>query len=86
MALLVPVCMLVIKGKATHPEFDEDVNVKWNPAGKITLVVPQVVCWIGFHLLCIGTICVMVGAYTLTPETANRRGSVPLVGRTPFAG
>jgi len=84
MVLLIPVCTLVMEGKATHPELDEDGNVKWNPAGKCALIVVQVIRWIGFILLYVGTISVMVGAYTMTPETANGRGSVPLADKTPF--
>merc|ERR1719281_1511440 len=85
MVLLIPLCTLVMEGKATHPELDEDGNVKWKPEGKIPLICVQVVRWLGFILLYVGTITVMVGAYTMTPETANGRGSVPLVGDTPFA-
>merc|ERR1719262_1586364 len=85
MVLLIPLCTLVMEGKATHPELDDDGNVKWNPGGKIALIVVQVIRWLGFILLYVGTICVMVGAYTMTPETANGRGSVPLVSKTPLA-
>ena len=84
MVLLIPVCTLIMEGKAHHPELDEDGNVKWNPSGKIALIVVQIIRWIGFILLYVGAICVMVGAMTLTPETANGRGSVPLVRQTPF--
>merc|ERR1719408_1016214 len=86
MVLLIPICTLVMEGKATHPELDDDGNVKWNPSGKFALIAVQVIRWLGFILLYVGTICVMVGAFTMTPETANGRGSVPLVGQTPFAG
>merc|ERR1719375_409029 len=85
MVLLVPVCTLIMEGKAHQPELDEDGNVKWQPSGKIALIVVQIIRWIGFILLYVGTICVMVGAYTMTPETANGRGSVPLVKETPFS-
>merc|ERR1719235_2726645 len=85
MVLLIPICTLIMEGKATHPELDEDGNVKWQPSGKIALIVVQIIRWIGFILLYVGTITVMVGAYTMTAETANGRGSVPLVGQTPFA-
>merc|ERR1719262_468689 len=78
MVLLIPLCTLVMEGKATHPELDDDGNVKWRPEGKIALIVVQIIRWLGFILLYVGTICVMVGAYTMTPETANGRGSVPL--------
>merc|ERR1719353_2573597 len=84
MVLLIPLCTLVMEGKATHPELDDDGNVKWNPSGKIALVVVQIIRWLGFILLYVGTICVMVGAMTMTKETANGRGSVPLVRQTPF--
>merc|ERR1719224_411438 len=84
MVLLIPLCTLVMEGKATHAELDEDGNVKWQPSGKIALICVQTVRWIGFILLYVGTICVMVGAMTMTPETANGRGSVPLVRQTPF--
>merc|ERR1719230_60065 len=85
MVLLIPVCTYVMKGKAHQPELDEDGNVKWQPSGKIALVCVQVVRWLGFFLLYAGVITVMVGVYTMTPETANGRGAVPLVGETPFA-
>merc|ERR1719156_86623 len=85
MVLLIPLCTLVMEGKATHPELDDDGNVKWNPSGKFALIAVQIIRWLGFILLYVGTICVMVGAFTMTPETANGRGSVPLVDQTPFA-
>merc|ERR1719478_603510 len=85
MVLLIPVCTYIMEGKAHHPELDDDGNVKWKPEGKIALIVVQIIRWLGFILLYVGTICVMVGAYTMTPETANGRGSVPLAEQTPFA-
>merc|ERR1719213_916172 len=80
MVLLIPVCTYFMEGKATHPELDDDGNVKWNPNGKIALIVVQVIRWLGFFLLYAGTITVMVGIWTMTPENANGRGAVPLVG------
>merc|ERR1719359_1853805 len=85
MVLLIPLCTVVMEGKATHPELDEDGNVKFKPEGKIALIVVQVIRWIGFILLYAGAVTVMVGVYTMTPENANGRGAVPLVGDTPFA-
>merc|ERR1712118_562281 len=76
-----------MEGKTVHQELDEDGNVdtkKFSSGGKIGLICVQVVRWLGFILLYVGTICVMVGAMTLTPETANGRGSVPMVRQTPF--
>merc|ERR1719191_2674404 len=80
MVLLIPVCTYVMEGKATHPELDEDGNVKWNPSGKCALIVVQIIRWLGFFLLYAGTITVMVGIWTMTPENANGRGAVPIVG------
>jgi len=88
MVLLIPIFTYIMEGDVHHPELDKDGNVdptKFNKGGKCGLIVVQVIRWIGFILLYVGTICVMVGAYTMTPETANGRGSVPLVGETPFA-
>merc|ERR1719443_822421 len=84
MVLLIPACTFFMEGKAHHPELDEDGNVKYNPSGKIALIVVQVIRWLGFFLLYGGTITVMVGIYTMTPETANGRGAVPLVSDTPL--
>merc|ERR1719487_2683170 len=86
MVLLIPLCTLVMEGKATHPETDQDGNVKFKPEGKIALVVVEIIRWLGFALLYGGAITVMVGIWTMTPENANGRGAVPLVSETPFAG
>jgi len=40
--------------------------------------------WLGSALLYGGVITVTVGIWTMTPETANGRGAVPLVSDTPF--
>merc|ERR1719498_2203107 len=84
MVLLIPVCTYFMEGKATHPELDQDGNVKFKPEGKIALVVVEIIRWLGFVLLYGGVITVMVGVWTMTPETANGRGAVPLVSETPF--
>ena len=36
--------------------------------------------WLTFLFLYVGIIAVITGLYTMTPETANGRGSFPLVG------
>merc|ERR1719482_1616524 len=86
MVLLIPLCTLVMEGKATHPETDDDGNVKFKPEGKIALIVVETIRWLAFVLLYAGTITVMVGIWTMTPENANGRGAVPLVSETPFGG
>merc|ERR1719321_5177 len=83
MVLLIPVCTLIMEGKAHHPELDEDGNVKWNPSGKIALIIVQIIRWLGFLLLYIGTICVMVGAYTMTPRRQTDADLCLLWGRRP---
>merc|ERR1719152_636252 len=70
MVLLIPVCTLVMEGKASHPELDEDGNVKFKPEGKIALIVVEIIRWLAFGLLYGGTITVMVGIWTMTPENA----------------
>merc|ERR1719160_1242770 len=45
MVLLIPICTLIMEGKAHHPELDEDGNVKWNPSGKIALIIVQIIRW-----------------------------------------
>merc|ERR1719316_1268125 len=86
MVLAIPVATYIMEGTASQAELDEDGNTKWEPKNKIMLICVQVIRWLGFFLLYGGAITVMVGAMTMTPETANGRGSVPLVSQTPFAG
>jgi len=85
MVLLIPLCTLVMEGKATHAECDEDGNPKFKPEGKIALLVVEIIRFLALGLLYGGTITVMVGIWTMTPENANGRGAVPLVSETPFA-
>merc|ERR1719453_276039 len=85
MVLLIPLCTLLMEGKATHAECDEDGHPKFKPEGKIALLVVELIRFVGFALLYGGVITVMVGIWTMTPETANGRGAVPLVSETPFS-
>merc|ERR1719199_900547 len=80
-----------MEGKMEHPEVDKDGNTTWQPKsegsgwlGKAVFVAVQIIRWLGFGLLYGGVIAVIVGAITMTPETANGRGSLPLVRETPF--
>merc|ERR1719420_37144 len=85
MVLCIPVATYFMEGKSTTAEVDKDGNVLWEPSGRIALICVQVVRWLGFFLLYGGVIVVVYGAMTLTPETANGRGALPLAGNTPFA-
>lgn len=75
----VMVCIVPI-ATGSPCECDEDGNVKWEPENKCLFYCVQAIRWVGFFLLYGGIIAVVVGVYIMTPETANGRGSVPLVG------
>jgi hypothetical protein len=81
-SLLIQFAMILITPIATGSpaQVDEDGNIKWEPENKILFYVVQTIRWLGYILLYGGIIAVVVGVYTMTPETANGRGSVPLVG------
>merc|ERR1719329_2020522 len=72
--LIVPCCT----GVATP--CDEDGTPKYEPSHPIALYCVLALKWITYIFLYGGVIAVITGVYTMTPETANGRGSVPLVG------
>merc|ERR1719284_1080712 len=74
--------MVLIVGIASGQKVacDEDGTPKWEPSNKILVWVALAVKWLTFVFLYGGIIAVIVGVYTMTPETANGRGAVPLVG------
>merc|ERR1719502_761541 len=59
---------------------DEDGTPKWEPSYPMLTYVALGLKWLTFLFLYGGVIAVMVGVYTMTPETANGRGSFPLAG------
>jgi len=61
-------------------QYDEDGTPKYEPSNPILLYCMLALKWITFIFLYGGTIAVITGVYTMTPENANGRGSVPLVG------
>merc|ERR1719262_682009 len=81
-AVLIQFLMVLLVGLATAEkvECDEDGTPKWAPANPILVYVASALKWLTFIFLYGGIIAVIVGVYTMTPETANGRGSVPLVG------
>merc|ERR1719321_955570 len=85
-SLLIQFIMVLVTPCATGvpAQVDEDGNIKWEPDNKILFYVVVAIRWLGFLLLYGGIITVITGLYTMTPETANGRGAVPLVGDTPF--
>jgi len=81
-SLLIQFTMICITPIATGAPAvaDADGNIKWEPENKILFYAVQTIRWLGFLLLYGGIIAVIVGVYTMTPENANGRGAVPLVG------
>jgi len=81
-SLLIQFVMVLVTPCATGVpgQVDEDGNIKWEPDNKILFYCVVTIRWLGFILLYGGVITVIVGVYTMTPETANGRGAVPLVG------
>merc|ERR1719506_935617 len=61
-------------------ETDEDGNVKNVFENKIGVWTVTIIKYIGLLLLYGGVVTVIVSIFLITPETANGRGSVPLVG------
>merc|ERR1719321_949673 len=64
----------------TPAQVDEDGNIKWEPDNKILFYIVQTIRWLGYILLYAGIVVVIIGVYTMTPETANGRGAVPVIG------
>merc|ERR1719247_1470493 len=85
-SLLIQFIMVLVTPCATGvpAQVDEDGNIKWEPDNKILFYSVVAIRALGFFLLYGGVITVIVGVYTMTPETANGRGAMPLVGDTPF--
>jgi len=81
-SLLIQFVMVLVTPCATGvpAQVDEDGNIKWEPENKILFYCVVTIRALGFILLYGGIITVITGLYTMTPETANGRGAVPLVG------
>merc|ERR1719236_393274 len=74
--------MVLLVGLATAApvECDEDGTPKLEVKHPILVFCALGLKWITFLFLYGGVIAVIVGVYTMTPETANGRGSIPLAG------
>jgi len=85
-SLLIQFVMVLVTPCATGEpaHVDEDGNIKWAPENPILFYCIVAIRILGFILLYGGVITVIVGVYTMTPETANGRGAMPLVDETPF--
>merc|ERR1719247_2630028 len=71
---------MAFEGSTSEVKTDADGTVTWEPTNKIANYVMQALKWITFIFLYGGIIAVIVGVYTMTPETADGRGSIPLAG------
>merc|ERR1719337_98641 len=58
---------------------DEDGNVTWKPNNIYAFYAVQTIRWFSVLALWGGVIAVIVSVFTITPETANGRGAIPLV-------
>merc|ERR1719161_3073504 len=81
-AVLIQFLMVLFVGLTTAGpvQLDEDGTPKWEPSNPILTYVALALKWVTFLFLYGGIIAVITGVYTMTPETANGRGSFPLVG------
>merc|ERR1719486_516706 len=81
-AVLIQFLMVLVVGISSGGPVpvDEDGTPKWEPANPILTYVALGLKWLTFLFLYGGVIAVIVGVYTMTPEAANGRGAVPLVG------
>merc|ERR1719506_243055 len=81
-AVLIQFLMVLFVGitSGKDVELDEDGSPKWEPTMDMLKYVALALKWITFIFLYGGIIAVIVALYTMTPETANGRGSVPLIG------
>merc|ERR1719443_1342283 len=72
--LIVPFCT------GTPTPCDADGTPTYTPAHPIALYAVLALKWLTYVFLYGGTIAVVVGVYTMTPETANGRGAIPIAG------
>ena len=59
---------------------DDDGTPIYKPDNQILLYIALTLKWITYIFLYGGVIAVITGVYTMTPETANGRGAIPLAG------
>merc|ERR1719379_3279222 len=89
-SMLIQFTMILLTPLATGTpgKVDEDGNIKWEPENRILFFCVQIIRWLGFILLYGGIITVITAVYMMTPETANGRGAVPIIGdgKVPGAG
>merc|ERR1719456_884669 len=88
-SLMISFVMCLATGAVTEKvELDEDGNVINKFSNKYVAIGFTVVRYLSMFLLYAGIVTVVVGLFVMTPETANGRGSVPVmsdaVDKTPI--
>merc|ERR1719473_1020290 len=79
-SLLISFFMCLVTGFVMDEvEKDEDGEIVHKFSNQYVAMFVTFVRYLAMLLLYGGIICVIVGLFTMTPETANGRGSVPLV-------
>merc|ERR1719443_277940 len=73
-------CMIVPLATGEPAKTDEDGTPIYKPDNQILLYIALALKWVTYIFLYGGVIAVITGVYTMTPETANGRGSIPLAG------
>merc|ERR1719152_459434 len=73
-------CMIVPLATGNPAKTDEDGTPIYKPSNPILTYIALALKWVTYIFLYGGVIAVITGVYTMTPETANGRGSVPLAG------
>merc|ERR1719161_114137 len=73
-------CMIVPLATGAPGKCDKDGNVEYKPDNPILAFIALGLKWVTYIFLYGGVIAVITGVYTMTPETANGRGSIPLAG------
>merc|ERR1719389_921139 len=73
-------CMVVPLATGAPGKCDADGQVKYEPDNPILAYIALALKWVTYIFLYGGVIAVITGVYTMTPETANGRGSIPLAG------
>merc|ERR1719183_584334 len=71
---------MAFQGATAEIQTDKDGTVTWKPTNTWANYIMQALKWVTFIFLYGGIIAVIVGVYTMTPQTANGRGSIPLAG------
>merc|ERR1719162_2412964 len=79
-------CLVIPCMTGSPAQCDDDGHPTWTPAHPIGFYCVSAIRWLAFFFMYGGVVAVIIGVYTMTPETANGRGAVPLVGDGKLAG